>query len=570
MLPKFSAAVIILLAIGTLGLCMAPPGVTQVYAAPEDVALFQDVLSRYGQWLEHGQHGQVWRPSQVSQSWRPYTNGRWVPTQEGYVFETSEPWGWATYHYGNWLPTDEHGWVWVPGRTWYPHTVNWRTSEENVGWAPVPPPDYTGSDTYYSEGYGSMPSQNTYGSSRYSPMYSAWSFIRSVDFLLGYGLPYSYGYSYSYAGVLVAYQYVPIVYERTVYVNNYVYPRYAPKACYNWGPPVPYLSRVTRVKNIENDHYYKHLRPAQLRNVMPPANLVHRHPAWREIVPNAAGSRQGQIRSLPNLRSASVGLNRPDAIPAPLSLHRQPADRAPRLAGPVPSRAQSPPASTITSQPVPGKMAEPPDHGIASGNNQARRPSLPVQAQDQKTSGTGSRLPYPSVPASTSAGDTARQQPSVTQSPPQIPPPRHAPRNDQQVSQENQRRRQQDHRLHQEQPQALPEAKGRQPGAEIEQQQQMQLEQQRRQAERQHHLQVQQQAELQRQQKAQQQQQRQAEIVQQQQMQQQQQAEKQRQEQLHQQRQAERQQQQVVHQTPPPSSPPPAAPPPHRQKKRDN
>ena len=153
MFPKPTVAFLVILVICTLALGTAPPGATPVSAAQEDVALFQDALSGLGQWLNYGQHGSVWRPRQVDRNWRPYTNGRWVPTQEGYVFETDEPWGWATYHYGNWIPTNEHGWVWAPGRTWYPHTVNWRTSDQNVGWAPVPPPEYTGSDNYYAGGY---------------------------------------------------------------------------------------------------------------------------------------------------------------------------------------------------------------------------------------------------------------------------------------------------------------------------------------------------------------------------------------------------------------------------------
>ena len=94
-------------------------------------------------------YGPVWRPNNVEEDWRPYTDGRWVPTDDGYVFESQEPWGWATYHYGNWMPTENYGWVWVPGRTWYPSTVEWRTSPESkpvdasyVGWAPTPPPNY--------------------------------------------------------------------------------------------------------------------------------------------------------------------------------------------------------------------------------------------------------------------------------------------------------------------------------------------------------------------------------------------------------------------------------------------
>jgi len=104
--------------------------------------MFYDGLAPYGNWVDYGKYGPVWYPTKVSSSWRPYLDGRWTPSHEGWAFETSEPWGWATYHYGNWMPTTEYGWVWSPGSTWYPSTAAWRTSDDYVGWAPPPPPPY--------------------------------------------------------------------------------------------------------------------------------------------------------------------------------------------------------------------------------------------------------------------------------------------------------------------------------------------------------------------------------------------------------------------------------------------
>jgi hypothetical protein len=84
-----------------------------------DFALFYEALAPYGKWIDYGKYGPVWFPTGESDDWRPYLNGRWTPTEEGWVFETEEPWGWAAYHYGNWFPTIEYGWVWSPGGTWY-------------------------------------------------------------------------------------------------------------------------------------------------------------------------------------------------------------------------------------------------------------------------------------------------------------------------------------------------------------------------------------------------------------------------------------------------------------------
>ena len=586
MIPKLPSALFVIIVICTLALGGAAPGTTPVYAAQEDVALFQAELSRYGQWLNHGQHGQVWRPTQVNRNWRPYTNGRWVPSQEGYVFETDEPWGWATYHYGNWITTKELGWVWVPGRTWYPHTVNWRTNDQNVGWAPVPPPENTASDNYFSGGYSdgdytSPTGMNSYGSSMYGISPSSWNFTRASDFLLGYGQPYASSYSYANAGMLAAPQYIPVIYERTVYVNNYVSPRHAPRACYNWGPPVPYLTKVTNIKNIEIDHRYKDLRHAHLRNVMPPANLAHRHPGWREILPGDGETRQRSIRSVANNRTAAGGLNRPDAIPAPLSLNRRPAETSAPNGVPGPGNTRPPinQASVTTPQ-------QPPENRNARRNpaeyNQVTRPpeqsrgphSSRLAVTNSPTSGTAGRtadpsLANPSAPSAASSTAAAKQLPPVTQ------PPRQAhrgyQRDEPQASQEGQLRRHQEQRLRQDQQRAEQEVRMRQQQRlDMERQQQQARAcqtQQQQQARSQQHLQEEQQrrqAEMQRQQQMQQmqQQQRQAEMQQAQQMQQQQrQAEMQRAQQI-------QQQQQAARQAPPP--PQRQAPPPQRQKKQDN
>ena len=50
-------------------------------AASEDVAMFYDDLAPYGQWVDYENYGPVWVPSNVGEDWRPYTDGRWVPTR---------------------------------------------------------------------------------------------------------------------------------------------------------------------------------------------------------------------------------------------------------------------------------------------------------------------------------------------------------------------------------------------------------------------------------------------------------------------------------------------------------
>ena len=90
-----------------LQLALGLGSVRPAWADKPEVGMFYDALAAHGNWVDYGKYGPVWYPTKVSSSWRPYLDGRWMPSRSGWVFETSEPWGWATYHYGNWMPTTE-------------------------------------------------------------------------------------------------------------------------------------------------------------------------------------------------------------------------------------------------------------------------------------------------------------------------------------------------------------------------------------------------------------------------------------------------------------------------------
>ena len=102
-------------------------------------AVFYDRLQPYGDWVWlQGQY--VWVPVNVDRQWRPYTYGRWIYTDRyGWMWASDEPFGWATYHYGSWGFSDQVGWFWVPGSRWAPAWVSWRSSDNYLAWAPLPP-----------------------------------------------------------------------------------------------------------------------------------------------------------------------------------------------------------------------------------------------------------------------------------------------------------------------------------------------------------------------------------------------------------------------------------------------
>jgi uncharacterized protein YraI len=100
---------------------------------------FYGRLEPYGNWIWlQGQY--VWVPGNVGPRWRPYTVGRWAYTQRyGWMWVSNEPFGWATYHYGRWGFSNRVGWFWVPGNRWAPAWVAWRSSNDYLAWAPLPP-----------------------------------------------------------------------------------------------------------------------------------------------------------------------------------------------------------------------------------------------------------------------------------------------------------------------------------------------------------------------------------------------------------------------------------------------
>jgi hypothetical protein len=348
----------------------------------EDTAMFYNELSQYGQWVEYEHYGPVWIPSQVEENWRPYTNGRWVPTEQGYVFETQEPWGWATYHYGNWMPTPTYGWVWVPGRTWYPSTVDWRTTPEDtpkeaayVGWAPIPPPDYVPPPSMPAF----EPAGGYYPGSPVTDLISSpfYVFAQAASFLLGLGQAFTPSYSYVNVGVLAPPAYVPVLFPTTMIVPNYVTPAYYPPmdfiglgapgailTAYNAGPPVNYISRVTNVsqtvinQNITNNT----VNITKINNVVAPTNILNQNTAIKNITPTNLV--QGKPLPPPNpckdTKLASANLGKPNVIKTP--------DKIPPIKDHIPKALPVPPGTvkgavgtglpSKATQPLTPKMAQ--------------------------------------------------------------------------------------------------------------------------------------------------------------------------------------------------------------------
>ncbi len=141
-----------------------PPVVDDVASVDE----FYEPLNPYGRWYPHARYGYVFVPSTtvVGTGWRPYTRGHWEYTEWGWTWVSAEPFGWATGHYGRWFYDVRLGWVWVPGTRWAPAWVSWRTGGGYVGWAPMPPGAYYGSNYSVYDTSWTFVSYDNFGNAR--------------------------------------------------------------------------------------------------------------------------------------------------------------------------------------------------------------------------------------------------------------------------------------------------------------------------------------------------------------------------------------------------------------------
>ena len=111
----------------------------QGYGQNEDISYFYDRLSLYGNWTNLNPYGYVWTPRRTGYRFRPYSDGQWAWTDYGWTWIANQEWGDITFHYGRWGWDNYLGWFWVPDTVWGPAWVTWRSNDQYMGWAPLPP-----------------------------------------------------------------------------------------------------------------------------------------------------------------------------------------------------------------------------------------------------------------------------------------------------------------------------------------------------------------------------------------------------------------------------------------------
>ncbi len=189
--------IIILTAI-VFGFLAATLNAKTIYRSDIDINYFYYSLEPYGEWIEIGYDDFVWRPFKSDYSWRPYSDGRWEWTRNGWYWVSYEQFGWATYHYGRWFFDDYYGWVWMPDNVWAPAWVEWRYNDNYIGWAPLPP--------YATFNYR----RGIHFSMNWNSGYAYWNFVK-----------YNHFVSYNIHNHYVDKNYVKEVFGRTKYRTNY-------------------------------------------------------------------------------------------------------------------------------------------------------------------------------------------------------------------------------------------------------------------------------------------------------------------------------------------------------------
>ena len=368
-------------------------------ARADDVSfdVFYNNLADDGDWYNTPEYGYVWQPTVAvkSDKWRPYSDGYWAQTEDGWTWVSYENFGWAVYHYGRWTRLKDLGWAWVPGYDWGPGWVSWRTSDDYVGWAPLPPKveeNYVEGQTVSSRGATASIDYNDVEPEDYSP---------NVDVQYDIG-PDNYCFvdTHNFGAPVLAEVLLPpqrnfIVIEQTTNVTNIYRQRGGDRfVVYNNGPDYRFLSAHSE-RPIQQLRIEQHNDVGFLRNGIHGggnANQV-RNGVFSVAAPtvtrgpiNFAQVKPARVKQTLPAAQVVHGWSNTGADPAAVQrLHaqfKQQAQQAPpprRDAAAVPPRGNVPPAATNGAQPFnqPNGSNRPPLTGPEKVDRRDARPGAP-------------------------------------------------------------------------------------------------------------------------------------------------------------------------------------------------
>ena len=397
-------------------------------------SFFQNALDPYGEWLEVGNYGTCWRPTGVADGWSPYTDGYWSYTDAGWTWVSYEDWGGVTYHYGRWVRVVGVGWVWVPDYEWGPAWVSWRSNDDYIGWAPLPPEATWDNDIGFS----------TWVDTSYDIGPGYYNFCHSYDF----GCPVL-------APVLCPPYDCVNIFQQTVNITNICYDRDR-RGVFCGGPnyldvnrrchrPVPAFKLVNGDVNRFSDRGRGRIPPQALRGnqlevfapkVARPANpkdlpvkprrvvgadQVNR--GWGQIKEAAVRDKiKAQLRKETDGRTPATAPARPVRAEDLSAVPKVADPKAPSPGAIVRRRSQDHPTTAATTRPVLPKVGEPiPPERPTTGVDQSTGnglPDLPRALKDGSEPRVGPKLfqAQPSAPVANGPGPERNRAPEVAPS----------------------------------------------------------------------------------------------------------------------------------------------------------
>ncbi|MDZ4817299.1 MAG: DUF6600 domain-containing protein [Verrucomicrobiota bacterium] len=119
-----------------LALCSLRAAVAPYTDTPRvDFDVAYTFLLKHGSWEPHKTYRYAFVPA-AAPGWQPFRDGRWLYSDDGWLWQGKEPWSWLTDHYGFWRNEDSR-WIWVPRSRWFAAPVVWQKKGESIAWKAV-------------------------------------------------------------------------------------------------------------------------------------------------------------------------------------------------------------------------------------------------------------------------------------------------------------------------------------------------------------------------------------------------------------------------------------------------